>query len=296
MFFNFLARIYTAGKTIGEAEPKIQRLLDCGFSVTSDLLGEFVREPEKIKTVIDEYKAHIDFLGSIKKKFPEKEISLSIKPSRIGLEMNALFFQKNLMALAAEARKKGVFIWLDAEKKKDREMVLGTAMRLGALNYRNIGAALQCVHSDAKKYLPELLEKGVALRLVKGAYTDGDLSDREAVNENFRKIFWTAIHYYKNSEKKAVVAVATHDERLINYALMFRGDKEIGKLIQIQMLYNIRKKLQTKLASALRYNLLVYVPWGSDTSGFLKRRLAEGIRPGTRWLFIRNIWEAWWYG
>jgi len=61
------------------------------------------------------------------------------------------------------------------------------------------------------------------------------------------------------------------------------------------MLYGIRVKLQLELVKKLLVmgvNLLIYVPWGPDWLGFLKRRLKEGVQPGAKWLFVRNIFET----
>lgn len=297
MLFKFLTWLYTAGDNFNTARQKIEHLLEKGFSITSDLLGEFGSDPEKIKSLVEQYVAHIEVLGSIKRAHLNKAVTLAIKPSQIGLGLSPLYFQKNLMQILTAARNEGIFIWVDAEKKEDREAVSSIVIRMNSFFHGFVGLALQSVHSDAMQFLAKLLEKNVPVRLVKGAYTDGDLTDINDINLNYRKLFWEALYHYKNSPEKSIVAVATHDERLINYALAYRRDEEVGHIIQVQMLYNIRKKLQMELVGQ-QYNVLVYVPWGSDRIGFLKRRLEEmkkGMLKSNRWLFVRNIFEAWRY-
>lgn len=297
MIFKFLTWLYTAGHNFNTARPKIEHLLNQGFSITSDMLGEFTDDPDKVKGLVEQYVAHIEVLGCLRKSYPDKSISLAIKPSQIGLEISQLYFQKNLMQILTAARNEGIFVWVDAEEKKDREAVVSIVLRMNAFYRGFVGLALQSVHSDAMRVLLKLLEKNTPVRLVKGDYTDGDLTKFEDINSNLRGLFWKALYHYKNSAEKSVVAVATHDESLINYAISFKSDKDIGHLIQIQMLYNIRKKLQLKLGS-LGHDVLIYVPWGPDRIGFLKRRLEEmkkGVLKDNRWLFIRNIFEAWMY-
>lgn len=291
---RLLANIYTAGKTIDEARPKIMALLDQGFSITSDILGEFVCDPRKMTTIVNTYLyEHIPTLGNWNNLLKMSKISLAIKPSLIGSEIDEKIFRSNLENIVSMGYKLGVFIWVDAEKRKGRDAILDTITKIRKAGYNNIGFAVQCIHSDAKNVLLKLLEQNVAVRLVKGAYTDGDLKSREEINKNFKDCFRTALCYYKNVplEKRAVVAVGTHDGELINYALAFDKDPDIRSLIQIQMLYGVRVKLQQELASVDK-NVLIYVPWGSDASEFLKRRLKEGIRPSTIWIFLRNIVEA----
>lgn len=295
MILKLLARIYTAGSAYPEAASKMLDFLKRNFSITSDILGEFTGDIASINSVVKEYLEHITVLGYWQRNFTDKEVSLAVKPSRIGLEHSYGLFQANLHILASAAKKAGVFIWIDAEKRGDRDIVIASVVRERAMGSDNIGVAVQCVHSDAKKYLNKVLQRDIAVRLVKGAYPDCDLTKDADITENFKDCFWTAIHRCKNSGEKAVVAVATHDSRLIDYAARFREiDKDVAPYIQIQMLYGIRVGLQRALLKEGK-NVLIYVPWGSDAKGFLKRRLSEGIHPSAIRLFVRNIFEAWRY-
>ncbi|OGF74755.1 hypothetical protein A2W54_02980 [Candidatus Giovannonibacteria bacterium RIFCSPHIGHO2_02_43_13] len=296
MVLKLLERIYTAGASYKEAALKMLCLLERNFSVSSDILGEFTGDIASINSVVKEYCGHIIILGYWQRRFKKQEVSLAVKPSHIGLEHSYGVFQKNLHILAGVAKKHRVFLWVDAEKRGDREIVTTSIISERALGYDNIGQAMQCVHSDAKVFLEKLLKWNIAIRFVKGAYTDGDLKKDKDIVANFKDCFWTALFHFKNSPVKSTVAVATHDSKLINYALKFcEIDHELRPFIQIQMLYGIRVKLQMELIkklSAIGVNLLIYVPWGSDRVGFLKRRLAEGIHPSAMWLFVRNIFET----
>ena len=49
---------------------------------------------------------------------------------------------------------------VDAEEKKDRDIVTDSVIRECALGYDNIGVAVQCVHSDAEKYLKKYRQNG----------------------------------------------------------------------------------------------------------------------------------------
>ncbi|MDP2669221.1 MAG: proline dehydrogenase family protein [bacterium] len=292
MIFKLLACIYTAGATYSEAARKMLGILERKFSITSDILGEFTGDIESINAVVKEYCGHIVILGYWQRGFKKQEVSLAVKPSRIGLEYSYGVFRKNLHMLAEVAKKHGVFLWVDAEKREDRYIITDLIIRERALGFDNVGAAIQCVHSDAKVFLEKLLKWNIAVRFVKGAYTDCDLKKDADIVVNYMDCFWTALYHFKNSAVKSTVAVATHDKKLIDYALRFREiDPDVAPIIQIQMLYGIRVKLQRELI-ALYPGILIYVPWGSDRIGFLKRRLKEGIHPSAIWLFLRNIFEA----
>ncbi|OGF61780.1 hypothetical protein A2662_04385 [Candidatus Giovannonibacteria bacterium RIFCSPHIGHO2_01_FULL_45_33] len=296
MIFNLLARIYTAGATYNEAALKMTALLKRNFSITSDILGEFTGDIASINSVVKEYCGHIIVLGYWQRRFKKQEVSLAVKPSRIGLERSEDVFRKNLHVLAETAKKAGVFLWVDAEERKDRDIVTDSVIRERALGYDNIGVAVQCIHSDAEKYLKKLLDNDVSVRLVKGAYTDGDLKTRKEIDKNFDDLIYTAIFYYKKTAEKVLIAIATHDLKRIEFALRFVNIADaMARIIQIQMLYGIRVKLQLELVKKLLtmgVNLLIYVPWGADRIGFLKRRLKEGVQSGAKWLFVRNIFET----
>src|SRR5260221_3167321 len=81
-------------------------------------------------------------------------------------------------------------------------------------------------------------------------------------------------------------AIATHDEAIINATCKFARDNGISKsAFGFQMLYGIRRNLQEKLVSQ-RYNLRIYVPYGSEWYPYLVRRLTE--RPGYH-LFLVSL-------
>jgi len=288
MILRLLASIYTAGETFDEAKIKIRGLLNRGFSITSDILGEFADDPDKIESAVSEYKEHIKILGDWR-NYKKGAFSIAIKPSRIGFEIGQQMFGENLEEILVCAKKFNIFVWVDAEKRSDRDAVLDAVLKLHGEEYANIGLALQSAHSDASKFLGKLLEAGTPVRLVKGAYNDGDLKSKREIDKNFEELFLDAAYNHRRRKSRTLIAIGTHDNELIDLALDFEYNFDTP--IQIQMLYGIRTKLQQKLIAEGR-NVLIYVPWGPDAAGFLKRRLCEGIRPGAIWLFLRNIAEA----
>ena len=296
ILFKTAFRAYIAGVDIDEAGPKIKKLLCAGLNITSDILGEFINTQHGVLDVMKEYENHTLVLWFWQKNFPKRSVSLAIKPSRLGLEIYEEMFKANLEKILYLAREKGIFVWVDAEKKKDREAVLNAVMLMRSKGYENIGLALQCVHSDAENSLVRLLKSGTPFRLVKGAYPDGDLKSREQINRNFKNLFRSALFHYRNEKPKGdirhpKIAVATHDTDLIRYALCFERDKHLSKIIQFQMLYGVRMKLQMQMAKEKK-DILVYVPWGKDARGYFLRRCREGIKPSVLALFLRNIGEA----
>src|SRR3989344_870170 len=127
-------------------------LLERNFSVSSDILGEFTGDIASINSVVKEYCGHIIILGYWQRRFKKQEVSLAVKPSRIGLEHSYGVFQKNLHTLTEVA------------KRGDREIVTSSVIRERAFGLDNIGVAIQCVHSDAKIFVVKLLKWNIAIR------------------------------------------------------------------------------------------------------------------------------------
>ena len=81
----------------------------------------------------------------------------------------------------------------------------------------------------------------------------------------------------------AFVAVATHDERLIERAVRTAPDRS---RFQIQMLYGVRPQLQLDLVQR-GLDVLVATPFGPEWYPYLMRRLGE--RPANVLFLVRNV-------
>jgi proline dehydrogenase len=70
-------------------------------------------------------------------------------------------------------------------------------------------------------------------------------------------------------------ALATHDEQLIEHAIGFAREHDIGAdKFEFQMLYGVRRDLHERLV-ALGWTVRVYVPYGTEWYPYYMRRLAE---------------------
>jgi proline dehydrogenase len=85
----------------------------------------------------------------------------------------------------------------------------------------------------------------------------------------------------------AYVAIATHDERLIEAAALLAEARGYGRdRFEFQMLYGVRPQLQLDLV-ARGYKVLVATPFGPHWYPYLMRRLAE--RPANLLFLLRNL-------
>ena len=85
----------------------------------------------------------------------------------------------------------------------------------------------------------------------------------------------------------AYLALATHDETLIDHTIRFTDAHGIGRdRFEFQMLYGVRPQLQRDLA-ARGFKVLVATPYGPEWYPYLMRRLAE--RPANLLFLMRNL-------
>ena len=81
-------------------------------------------------------------------------------------------------------------------------------------------------------------------------------------------------------------AVATHDERLIEWTIRFAEKQGVDRdRFEFQMLYGVRPQLQASLARR-GYKVLVATPYGPEWYPYLMRRLGE--RPANLLFFLKN--------
>lgn len=283
LVLRYLITTYIIADREDRALAVMEKLLKAGYGVTSDPLGEFVKDKSKIISVVSDYHRHIVNLGGLKKRYPDKEVSLALKPSRIGGELSVSHLFNYARHLCSLALVHGVFVWFDAEKLKDRKLTLD-ALTLLSKKRKNFGVAVQSTHSDSLAILSRFTSIGVPVRIVKGAYSDGNINDKEAIRNNFLRLCWQAKKGYAVPGK---IAVGTCDSRLLLSAPI--ADSEI----QYQFLFGVRANLQEEYRARGR-NVLIYAPWGTfkQARGFFFRRLREGIKIGMLLNFVRNIFEV----
>src|SRR5262249_36630448 len=126
-------------------------------------------------------------------------------------------------------------------------------------------------------------ERGVRVRLVKGAYMEPPtvaFPKKADVDEQYQRLTRRLL------ERGVYPALATHDEALIAVAKRYAEDKQISRArFEFQMLYGIRRDLQEQLANE-GYNVRVYVPYGAQWYPYLTRRMAE--RPANLMFIVSN--------
>ena len=136
-----------------------------------------------------------------------------------------------------------------------------------------------------------LAAEGAFVRLCKGAYKEPPehaFPDKSDVDANYVQL----MELFLSEDARdagAYVGIATHDENMISAARSTIKQHDIpSDAFEFQMLYGIRTKLQEQLRDD-GYQVVVYVPYGTQWYPYYMRRLAE--RPANVWFILSNLFR-----
>lgn len=269
---------FVAGVTLDECVVVLRRLADQGLHANTTLLGESVADRGQAEAVAAAY------VGIVERIVAERlPANVALKLTHLGLELDEELAYANVERVVDAAERLGSFVRIDMEHSAVVDTTLRIFTRLRESGRTRVGTVLQSYLHRTPADLERLLPLAPNLRIVKGAYLeppDVAFSDKADVDRAFAHLVERAF------TGGAYVAVATHDERLIDHALAFAERSGIGRdRFELQMLYGVRSALQMELAGR-GHKVLVATPYGPEWYPYLMRRLAE--RPANVGFFLKN--------
>ena len=256
------ARRFIAGYDFNSAIKPIQSLIDEGYEVSVNFVGEQNKSYSDCKRAFKEYLRVI-------KHFKKDKIDISIKPSQVGILFDEEIAYNYLRRLALRAKDNGHTVRLDMEDSSVTGVTIDLAIRLNK-EFNNTGVAIQTNLVRSIKDIEKLIERGVSIRLVKGAYEEKEqISTPE---EETIPIFIYEARMLTFKSQAYRPAIATHDERIIDIVSL-KIDPE-GKIFYYEFLYGVRRDLQRELKSR-GYRVRIYIPFGENWLSYTLRRLKE---------------------
>lgn len=272
------AKRFIAGVDFDSAIPVIRSLINDGYDITIDYLGEISKTEKQCDKALDQYIDIIQYYELI--NYP---LDISIKPTQLGLLINRDNCYARLNDIVYKAYLYGMTVRLDMEDSTVTQDTIDIAVKLRK-QYPNIGIALQSNLYRTEKDLTSMMEKGIAVRLVKGAYKEHitkayqrkDLLHNVFFKQSLRLLTdrCRSYYYYRN-DTTPTPALGTHDEKLLNQILGQLNRLNIKKHdLIIEMLYGIRRDLSFSLQKE-GYSVRLYVPFGTDWLPYTLRRLRE---------------------
>jgi proline dehydrogenase len=289
---------FVAGEKPENAIQVVRELNAKGINATLDHLGEHTSTAEEADKATDNI---IAIFNEIDKSGVKANVS--IKLTQIGMGLDEEICRQNLVRILEQVKKHDNFIRIDMEDTPytDVTFSLYNSLMERGFGTNDVGLVIQSYLYRSEEDTRGLLEKGIRIRLVKGAYKeppDKAYPKKADVDANFDLLTKIMIDEALKMEKNTlsedgrtppIPAIGSHDDKRIEFAKKHAEKVGLPKnSIEFQMLYGIRRDLQEQLVKE-DYPVRVYVPFGTHWYPYFMRRLAE--RPANIWFFVSNFFR-----
>ena len=248
-----------------------------GIGAIINFLGEHVRDKAEARRNMEE---NLKILQEIESE--KSRAALSIKLTQLGLLIDKNLCSSNVENIVSSASSNNIFVWIDMENSPYTEDTIYIYLDI-IKKFRNTGIAIQANLRRSESDVKRIALAGGIIRLVKGAYSEKKelaYQERSEVAINFSKLM--GYLFYKST----FLAIATHDELLINEAI--EANKAHQRRIEFQMLMGVRDELKNRLIKQ-GYAVADYIPYGKTWFPYTTRRLRE--RKRNILLIFRSIFD-----
>lgn len=239
---------------------RARELARSGVGASIDQFGELVEEPTVAESVIAQYLRLAGQLAVL----PESTW-LAVDLTHLGLDIDQRRCAESLAEIAA-ALPAGRRLQVGAEDHDRSEAVLACVLAVARRGLRDrLGATVQANFHRSSGDLGRLVDAGVHVRLVKGAYVEPP--DRALPYGEPTDVAYLQLAH-RLADAGARFSLATHDGVLREALLAALG------LQQVEQLLGVRSDVLADL-TARGVPVRVYVPFGEGWFRYWMRRVAE---------------------
>ena len=285
-FVRRAVRTFMPGEEFSDMLRAAGELRPLGIDTVFTRLGENVTDASEAAFVSRHYVEVLDAIGTAGIRCEP-----SIKLTQLGLDLDKEQAYANLRALAERAHATGNYLWVDMEQTSYVDVTLELTKRLKT-EFPRVGVCLQAYLYRTMNDLTALVDQGIGVRLVKGAYKEPATlayPKKADVDENFFRL--AAVMLEGLGRKNGFRAVfGTHDVNLI--ARISAHAERAGlaaRDVEVHMLYGIQRGEQLRLVKDGAV-VRVLVAYGSFWFPWYMRRLAE--RPANVWFVVRSMFAS----
>lgn len=258
------ANRYIGGETIDETVLTIKRLNENGFFVTTDFMGESIRNEREAIEAANEF---INFAETVKTENLNSSISLDL--SHIGLLVSRDLTITNLKLICEEANKSNQEVIISMEGTDRTDMIIDIYQEV-LKTHSNLGITLQAYLYRTKTDFQNLIKLAGSIRIVKGAYdTPKELSIPRG-NE-LDEIYLNYVEQLLATNHKC--AIASHDSRIHNKTLELIDKYSPTNYVLERLLGICNEELLTFKDKG--YKCRIYVVYGKEWYLYLCNRWAE---------------------
>jgi proline dehydrogenase len=162
--FKKAANRYIGGETLEETVPSIQRLTQEGYRVTTDFMGESIRNEKEARGATSEFLALAE---AIQRHQLQSSISLDL--SHIGMLVSEELAMENLDLICHAAAKSNQEVIISMEGTDRTDQILWI-YKESLKTHPNLGITIQAYLHRTREDFQEVLSLSGSIRLVKGAY------------------------------------------------------------------------------------------------------------------------------
>jgi len=282
-FVKRAARRFMPGEEFADMLRAADELAPSGILTVFTRLGESVTDAGEATAVREHY---LDALTQLESRGMRSEPSIKLTQLGLDIDMEQCF--TNLRALAERAHETGNYLWVDIEQSGYVDVTLELTRRVKA-EFPRVGICLQAYLYRTMDDLKAMIDHGIGVRLVKGAYKEPAsvaFPKKADVDEHFFKLAVVMLEGLARKNGFRPV-FGTHDLSLV--ARIQAHAKRAGLAasdVEVHMLYGIQRAAQGRLVKE-GVNLRVLVAYGSYWFAWYVRRLAE--RPANVWFVVRSM-------
>lgn len=276
-----LAKRFVAGETIESIIEPVAKINAQGMNVSLDVLGEDVEDKITAQASAQSYHDLLEVIVTSK-----LNSNVSLKLTMMGLDIEQSFCFEQVEDIVIKAKEQNNFVRLDMEGSAHTTRTIDMFKRLHAKYPGHVGIVIQAYLHRSEKDIEELAKLKAPVRICKGAYKENKniaWQKMDDIRQNYKKL--TEILWKNNCP----VAIATHDESLIEWAKAYIVEHSIAKsLYEFQVLYGLRRQTSAALAQA-GHPVRIYVPFGKQWLPYFTRRLKE--RKENVWFVVKGLFE-----
>lgn len=284
-FVQRAVRRFMPGETVEEAFTAADRLRADGIGVLFTRLGEDLTSTAEADAVADHYRRVLEL--DAERAHPGRPIEPSVKPTQLGLDIDAEACLARCHDLAERCARGGTWLWIDMEGSDHTEATVRLAEALMG-RHDNVGIALQAYLRRTAEDIQRLLPLRPAIRIVKGAYDEpGAICYRSPAEVDANFLALAVLLAGPAARGEVRLTLGTHDTALIEQIRTITEPMGVPiSALEVHMLYGIREDELRRL-QGLGHPAFSLVAYGSAWYRWYMRRLAE--RPANVAFALRQL-------
>ncbi len=228
-----------------------------GIRCIMDILGRYSQDEEKARQSHD---AYVELARELANR--GLKTSISVKPSTFGGTAGRQYTKTFIRSLCEKVSDMRIGFELDMEGQRMTDLTLELAEDCVCSGMRPT-IALQAYLTRTPQDIERMIDAGVKIRLVKGAYS-GDVRDFTTISEVYKDLIEMII------SRDVPFCVATHDLDILEWVQQRMHDHE---MMDFSFLKGLADDTKGHLVSN-GWRVSEYVPYGSNKEGYEARRKA----------------------